>query len=183
MFHDASAETRYFQKLGLDPTAYLTSIPAELLARNRAGIPRTLFGIGEDEDDEVEGHTTPPCILIQDTQDLYCGWSEPSVKQVNLGKACTALGIEATKLHNAGNDAAATLKVWEKLLTMPLSARQGQCAESSEIAAIEADSGRTPSIAEYDRSERDSVKAAAMLQPSGCAQTASDAEVDLITLW
>jgi DNA polymerase III epsilon subunit-like protein len=54
--------------------------------------------------------------LIQDTQDLYCGWSEPSIKQINLGKACEALGIQTGKLHNAGNDALATLQVWEKLL-------------------------------------------------------------------
>lgn len=55
-------------------------------------------------------------IMIQDTQDLYCGWSDPPVKQINLGKACAVLGVEASKLHNAGNDADATLQVWEKLL-------------------------------------------------------------------
>lgn len=56
-------------------------------------------------------------ILLQDTQKLFCGWSQPPIKQINLGKACAALGLEdAQKLHNAGNDAYWTLRVWESLL-------------------------------------------------------------------
>lgn len=67
-------------------------------------------------------------IIIQDTQNLYAGWSKPQIKQINLGKACTTFGLhdEATKLHNAGNDAFAILRVWEILLEMDESERQSE---------------------------------------------------------
>lgn len=107
IFHDASAECRYFQKLGIDPSNYLTNIPRDLLQEPPLHWPSRNSGTD---------------ILIQDTQNLFCGWSQPPVKQINLGKACALLGIEATKLHNAGNDAAATLEFWEKLLEMGESA-------------------------------------------------------------
>lgn len=69
-----------------------------------------------------------PIIIIQDTQNLYAGWSNPQTKQINLGKACTLFGLddEARKLHNAGNDAFATLRVWETLLEMEENERQAE---------------------------------------------------------
>ena len=56
--------------------------------------------------------------MVQDTQNLFCGWSDPPIKQINLAKACAELNIPAVKLHNAGNDADATLTLWEKVLSM-----------------------------------------------------------------
>lgn len=96
VFHDASAETRYFQRLGIDPTSFDT------------GISRVF----------AEGGDTRGAIMVQDTQNLFCGWSEPPIKQINLAKACAELDSPAIKLHNAGNDADATLKLWETILSM-----------------------------------------------------------------
>ena len=116
VFHDASAETRYFQKLGIDPTGFSVGLPpSEYTSPFLKAWPAQPLGLTS----ESTGPT--PTIIVQDTQNLYCGWSEPSVKQINLGKACAALGldeVEVDKLHNAGNDAFATLRVWETLLEL-----------------------------------------------------------------
>ena len=116
VFHDASAETRYFQKLGVDPTGFLVGLPPAVYTSpsfNAWPTQPTVSG--------SESSGPSPTIIVQDTQNLYCGWSEPSVKQINLGKACAALAldeVEVDKLHNAGNDAFATLRVWETLLEL-----------------------------------------------------------------
>lgn len=124
MFHDASAESRYFQKLGVDVSSFQATIPARLTSSSSAAS-------WSDEDGESM-LSEQPDIIIQDTQNLYCGWSEPTVKQINLGKACAALGIQATKFHNAGNDAIATLKVWETLSAGPAAYEQREAFVKDE---------------------------------------------------
>jgi hypothetical protein len=113
VFHDASAETRYFQKLGVDSDIFYTTPPLELSNSNPSWPSLPLQS---------------PIIIIQDTQNLYAGWSNPQIKQINLGKACNQFGLEdeAKKLHNAGNDAFATLRVWEILLEMEENERQSE---------------------------------------------------------
>ena len=118
--------------------------------------------------------TAPPLIIISDTQDLYCGWSEPSVKQINLGKACRNLGlndIDTDKLHNAGNDAFATLRVWELLMDMPDNARQ-QTQDAS--LAIMAGGDATQLVKAREQSHQEVTKA------EQSAQQAPDSVDDLI---
>lgn len=123
VFHDASAETRYFQKLGVDSDIFNTIIPADSLSSTPLNWP---------------SKATPSSIIIQDTQNLYAGWSEPQIKQINLGKACLTFGLEdeAMKLHNAGNDAFATLRLWEILLEMDEYEKQKPVEPASRRAAV-----------------------------------------------
>lgn len=131
VFHDASAETRYFQKLDVDPTFYHTRPPPAYCDTTMVRWPATSQGYDSDDSSQA-------MIVISDTQNLYCGWSEPPVKQINLGKACGILGlhdIDPNKLHNAGNDAFATLRVWELLIDMQENARQSVSVQASKVEA------------------------------------------------
>lgn len=132
VFHDASAETRYFQKLDVDPTFYHTRVPPALADPVIERWPPLPSAFGADPQQAP--------IIISDTQDLFCGWSDPPIKQINLGKACGILGlhdIDPDKLHNAGNDAFATLRVWDLLIDMPEHQRQGDSAKIAEEPAHE----------------------------------------------
>lgn len=140
VFHNASAETRYFQKLGVDPTGFLVGLPSSVYTSpSLKAWPTQPPGLGN------ESSGPAPTIFVQDTQSLYCGWSEPSIKQINLGKACAALGldeVEVDKLHNAGNDAFATLRVWETLLELE---GQQSVAESEGAEAVISEDASKPS--------------------------------------
>ena len=163
VFHDASAETRYFQKLGIDSDIFSTTIPSEL------------------------GSSTPTwptkasssTIIVQDTQNLYAGWSEPQIKQINLGKACLTFGLEdeARKLHNAGNDAFATLRIWEILLEMEEYERQ----KPGYARATKAEVVVPPRLAAPEKVKED-VKATAEEAGTAEVKPASDFP-DLIELW
>lgn len=164
VFHDASAETRYFQKLGIDSDIFTTILPADLLSSTPLNWP---------------SKATPSSIIIQDTQNLYAGWSEPQVKQINLGKACLTFGLEggAMKLHNAGNDAFATLRVWEILLEMDEYEKQNPIEPASRRAARP----RPAAVAEEKKVlPEDSV---VMEQAVPEVQPAAAEFPDLIELW
>lgn len=116
-----------------------------------------------------------PIVIIQDTQNLYAGWSNPQFKQINLGKACIQFGMEeeAKKLHNAGNDAFATLRIWEILLGMEENERQ---TEGHSFIVKEEDTRLSAVVNKRD-------VGSGRIQVQQQVSQGKDAYPDLIELW
>lgn len=99
------------------------------------------------------------------------------MKQVNLGKACLTFGMieEAKKLHNAGNDAFATLRLWEVLVGMQEDERQ-QVNQSQTFASEKVEALKQKKAPDVLVAER-------KLEPIP-AKVANEADFpDLIELW
>lgn len=113
LFHNAAAEKIYFQLMNIDVLDNAPErIPASLLKPSLSSF----------KNGQWSGN------IVLDTQRLWkaflVGTDQEKDAPLALGKICKALGITTKYLHNAGNDALYTLKIFMKLAESENQARR-----------------------------------------------------------